>query len=88
MNEVVIGVSIVILVLYLIISLAACSKFSEIAAMKGHDKSTYYCWCFFCGIIGMMAVIALPDRNIPKNRSGSHNTYKSQPNPNDELPDL
>lgn len=88
MDEVMIGVSIAVGVLYLIILFAVCSKFASIAAMKGHDKDTHFWWCFFCGIFGMLAVIALPDRNIPKPRSSTHNTYKPQTRSSDELPDL
>ena len=75
-------------ILYLIIVCAVCSKFASIAEMKGHDKSTHFWWCFWCGIFGMLAVIALPDRNVSQSRSASYNTYSQQATPNDELPDL
>lgn len=83
-----IAIGIIVGVLYLIILFAVCFKFASIAEMKGHNKDSYFSWCFFCGIFGMLAVIALPDRNVSKSRSSSHSTYKPQSNSSDELPDL
>ena len=97
MYEAMIGVSIAVGVLYVIILFAICFKFASIAEMKGHNKSTYFWWCFWCGIFGMLVVIALPDRNMPKTNSSAagiaqpqnRQAYTQQTNSNsDELPDL
>ncbi len=86
--EVVLGISIAVCVLYLIIAFAVCFKFASIAEMKGHDKDTHFWWCFWCGLFGMLAVIALPDRNKPKSYSYSQEPRRTQHTLNDDLPDL
>jgi len=50
------------LVLVLLLTLAVSFKFAEIAEMKGYDRSTYFWWCFLCGLPGLLVVIALPER--------------------------
>lgn len=44
----------------LIIDVAVASKFSNIAEDKGY--SGFFGWCFFLPPIGMLMVVALPDR--------------------------
>ena len=72
--------SILIVVVYIVIMVYAAKRFQKIAEMKGHRENCYFWWCFWTGPIGMMMVIALPDR-----RSGS--AGESLP-VLDEIPDL
>lgn len=37
-------------------------EFQRIAAMKGHDEARYFWWTFLMGPVGMMMVIALPQK--------------------------
>ena len=54
-------------------------EFQHIAEMKGHNGSKYFWWCFLFSVIGMLMVVALPDR------SGKAEVTNAS---NDELPDL
>lgn len=47
----------------LAVSYFAAVEFQSIAAMKGHNDKKYFWWSFLGGAIGMLMVIALPDRN-------------------------
>ncbi len=72
----------VVVILYLaslVINIIVGLKFQDIAQMKGHDGRGYFWWVLFLGPIGMLMVIALPDRNI----AHFHDDKKD-----DELPDL
>lgn len=40
----------------------ACREFSFIAAEKGWSERRYFRFCFWLGLVGMLMVIALPDR--------------------------
>ena len=37
-------------------------EFQRIAAMKGHEETRYFWWTFLLGPVGMMMVIALPQK--------------------------
>ena len=37
-------------------------EFQRIAAMKGHEETRYFWWTFLMGPVGMMMVIALPQK--------------------------
>ena len=39
----------------------AC-EFSSIAEEKGYESKPYFWYTFFLGIVGMLMVVALPDR--------------------------
>ena len=89
----------VILIALLVISLLTAFKFREIAEMKGHDGGPYFWWTFLLGPVGMMIVIALPDRNMTLSLSEETIKKMTKPArmsvaapayapPSDELPDL
>lgn len=55
----------------------AAMEFQRIAAMKGHDEDRYFWWTFLLGPVGMLMVVALPQKAaVPEE-------VKS-----DELPDI
>lgn len=37
-------------------------EFQRIAAMKGHDEARYFWWTFLLGPVGMLMVVALPQK--------------------------
>jgi ABC-type uncharacterized transport system permease subunit len=37
-------------------------EFQRIAAMKGHDEARYFWWTFLVGPVGMLMVVALPQK--------------------------
>lgn len=51
-------------VVVLFVSAIVASEFRNIAEMKGHEGKPYFWFTFFFGIIGMLMVIALPDRSL------------------------
>lgn len=54
--------SIAVIVVWVFVAL----EFRKIAAMKGHDEAKYFWWTFLMGPVGMLMVIALPQKiNIP-----------------------
>lgn len=82
---IILGAIVVIAVAYF-----AAKEFKSIAEMKGHDPERYFWWCFFVGIVGMMMVVALPDRNnhALNDKSLLGRDLSSEQNQADELPDL
>ena len=52
----------VCLIIALIIDYIIAKKFSDIAEMKGHEGGTYFWFTFLFGMVGMLMVIALPNR--------------------------
>lgn len=60
----VIGIAALVCVWYL-----ACREFGRIAADKGYSDRRYFHFCFWLGLVGMLMVIALPDRGDGKARS-------------------
>lgn len=74
----------------LLVAYFAALEFQTIAEMKGHSEKKYFWWSFFVGFVGMLMVVALPDRS-----KGVANDYptvgQSQPgesSQSDDLPDL
>ena len=54
---------IVIIIVFLIIQYVVAKKFEKIAFQKGYDEEIHsFAMCFWLGIIGMLYVIALPDK--------------------------
>ena len=51
------------------------NKFAEIADMKGHDGGAYFWYVLLFGLIGMVMVAALPDKN--QKADSQHRVYKS-----------
>lgn len=37
-------------------------EFQRIAAMKGHEEARYFWWTFLLGPVGMLMVVALPQK--------------------------
>ena len=37
-------------------------EFQRIAAMKGHEETRYFWWTFLMGPVGMLMVVALPQK--------------------------
>ena len=44
------------------VSIRVAREFATIAEMKGHDETKYFWFTFLLGIVGMLMVIALPDK--------------------------
>ena len=53
------------LIIGLLVLFFAAGEFQEIAEMKGHESRRYFWWTFLTGFVGMLMVIALPDRKAP-----------------------
>ena len=51
------------IIIALVIDYVIAKKFEEIAEMKGHEGSTYFWFTFLFGLVGMLMVIALPNKN-------------------------
>lgn len=80
------GITIYFLIVFIVflISLAInifiATKFSKIAAMKGHTEGSWFWICFFFGFVGWLMVIALPDRKRkPKNPVNNHPPKNAYP---------
>lgn len=72
--------------LVLAFAYAFAKEFESIADMKGHYGRRYFWFTFFFGPVGMLMVIALPDRYGTKKPSLIKPAEKSKDE--DELPDL
>ena len=44
------------------LQICVAKEFQRIAAMKGHEETRYFWWTFLMGPVGMMMVIALPQK--------------------------
>ncbi|MBR3792229.1 MAG: hypothetical protein IKK18_05970 [Clostridia bacterium] len=64
-------------VVSLVICFIAALEFSAIASKKGYDDAKYFCYPFLLGIIGMLIVIALPDRGDKYNVVSVNNNKKN-----------
>ncbi len=53
---------IISLIVTIAIHCAVCRVFKEIAEEKGWTDRAYFAWVFFTGIVGMLMVVALPDK--------------------------
>ena len=42
--------------------LCVAAEFRRIAAMKGNNEARYFWWTFFAGPVGMLMVVALPQK--------------------------
>lgn len=72
--------SIAAIVLWVFVAL----EFRNIAAMKGHNEAKYFWWTFFIGPVGMLMVVALPQRiEVP-----AAPTPAAAAPDSDELPDI
>lgn len=49
-------------IILLVLNFIIAREFSRIAEEKGHDGRRYFHFCFWLGLVGMLMVIALPDR--------------------------
>ncbi len=55
------------IVVGLVICFIAALEFAAIASEKGYDDAKYFWYPFLLGIIGMLIIIALPDRGAKYN---------------------
>lgn len=60
---------------------------ANIAEMKGYDREKYIYWVFFFGILGVLMVVALPDKKL-REALGNSNKKISNEFDSDELPAL
>lgn len=58
-----------------------CHEFARIAADKGYPDNRYFHYCFWLGIIGMLMVIALPDRMGTADAPGPKHSDEPAPVP-------
>ena len=49
-------------IIFLAILAYVAMEFRRIAALKGHNEIRYFWWTFLLGPVGMLMVVALPDR--------------------------
>ena len=47
---------------FLVLWYFVAAEFRRIAAMKGYDEPRYLWWTFFLGLVGMLMVVALPQK--------------------------
>ena len=64
MGEGIISTFFIALVIGIVLAFLIARSFQNIAEMKGHNGGAYFWWTFFLPPVGMMMVIALPDRNM------------------------
>lgn len=77
--------SIAVIVIWVFVAL----EFRKIAAMKGHDEAKYFWWTFLMGPVGMLMVIALPQKiNIPAAPAPIVQAPPAEAPLSDELPDI
>ncbi len=73
----------------LIVWIFAAMEFQRIAALKGYDEMKYFWWTFLLGPVGMMMVIALPQRiSVPAPPAPAPQTPPAKAPESDELPDI
>lgn len=78
------SLSLLLVVLWLFVGAYVASAFQEVAEEKGFKNSRKYFWLtFLLGIVGMLLVVALPDR-----KGKDVGTNQQVDVANDELPDL
>ncbi len=78
--------SIAAIVLWVFVAL----EFRKIAAMKGHDEAKYFWWTFFMGPVGMLMVVALPQRAAAPGYAAAPaaSAHPAEAPLSDELPDI
>ena len=69
------------LILGLIVLFFAAGEFQSIAEMKGHEGKKFFWWTFLTGPIGMLMVVALPDRNAPAPAAQAPRPQANAPTP-------
>ena len=67
-------------ILMLVVFWFSAEEFYQIAVMKGHSQRKYFWWSFFTPPLGMLMVVALPDRRDI--------APAAEQNPDDRLPAL
>ena len=67
-------------IVFIMLDYFISKEFQDIAQKKGHGGVRYFWWTFFTGAVGMLMVVALPDR------SGS--AEQPRQSAAEELPDL
>lgn len=72
-------------IVYLIVAAIIASEFQSIATEKGYDVTRYFWFTFLFGVLGMLMVIALPDK---KARPKEETVEVVKKFDSDELPDL
>lgn len=55
-------ITVCIAIYSLVVRVFMAQKFAEVAEEKGHGKGFFWI-VIFCGLLGMLYIIALPDRN-------------------------
>lgn len=64
-------------IIFLIVHVSICIVLGQIAESKGWEKSKYFLFCLFGGIMGALLVIALPDKDSYKfDKITSNNSKK------------
>ena len=76
-------------VVVIVIACAVAFQFRKIAEMKGHSGVPYFWWTLLLGPIGMLMVVALPDRAKNVLETPTAKTMAApEKRQDDELPDL
>ena len=73
----------------IVIWVLICKEFRNVAECKGFSEEKYFWLPFWLGVIGILLVIALPDRGVQNVSMPYATAPESQPVViSDELPDL
>lgn len=59
-----------------------CKDFARIAADKGYPDRRYFHYCFWLGLVGVLMVVAMPDRKVhiaTSSTPATHSPSRSQP---------
>ena len=83
-----VAIYIIAIILYFVINVCAYSRFREIAAMKGHPDFKFAVWIILFGVVGMLMVVALPDRGEAFQTQPSPSVQPQSMSAPDELPEL
>ena len=80
----------VIVIYIVVVQFFMAVKFSQVAEEKGYTSGGYFLIVLFCGIFGMLYIIALPDRGrrnvvIQETEKTKNKDYEVE---DDRLPDL
>ena len=79
---------IITIIIYFVVNYFAYLRFKEIAAMKGHENFKCAVWIILFGIVGMLMVVALPDRGDAAQTQSNTNAQTQSAPAQDELPEL
>ena len=55
---------IIVLVVVLVFHFFLSKEMSLVAEEKGYDRSKWFAWCFWTGLMGFIAVCAMPDKRL------------------------